>query len=63
MDDALAIAAEVVVEVGKVRADRGEGLAGGASVHESSSAGVGRGRCHRAMVERQIEELGRVEAA
>jgi hypothetical protein len=33
MDDSPAIAAEIVVVVRKVRADRGEGLAGGAGVH------------------------------
>jgi len=40
MDDAPAVAAEVVVVVGEIRADRDEGPAGGAGVHESSRAGV-----------------------
>lgn len=34
MDDVPTVAAEVVIVVRKVRADGGEGLAGGASVHE-----------------------------
>jgi hypothetical protein len=40
MNDVPAIPAEVVVVVGKVRADQGEGLAGGAGVREGSRAGV-----------------------
>src|ERR1019366_4091843 len=36
MDDAPAVAAEVVVEVREVGADRGEGLAGGAGGHGAS---------------------------
>jgi hypothetical protein len=40
MDDVPAIAAEVIVVVREVRADRGEGLAGGADAHESLMAGV-----------------------
>jgi hypothetical protein len=40
VDDSPAVAAEVVVVVGEVGADRGEGLAGGASVHEGLRAGV-----------------------
>jgi hypothetical protein len=43
MDDSPAVTAEVVVVARKVRADRGEGLAGGAGVHESVIDAVGRG--------------------
>lgn len=50
MDDAPAIAAEVVVVVEKVRADRGKGLAGGAGVHGSSRGRGGRRQRHRATI-------------
>jgi hypothetical protein len=43
MDDAPAVAAEVVVVVRKVRAVRGEGVAGGADAHERFSSDVGGG--------------------
>jgi hypothetical protein len=40
MDDAPAVAAEVVIVARKGRADRGEGLARGADVHKSFRAGA-----------------------
>jgi hypothetical protein len=40
MDDAPAVAAEVIVAVRQVRADGDEGVASGASVHERLTAGV-----------------------
>ena len=40
MEDAPAVAAEVVIVTRKIRANRREGFAGGAGVHESSMAEV-----------------------
>jgi len=43
MDDPPAVATEIVVVARKVRAGRGEGLAGGAGAHESFTDGAAGG--------------------